>query len=278
METSSRKNSRRSRRGPLPTRASQVPRRGRGDTARLGWRHAFHLSDRSLKPSMPSAATGGGVSPFRPRPIKLPTRRNPRIASGMNHKMDESPSSASGPSVVAGASVASGASVGAGASVPPGASVAPGASVPPGASVRTRCPGDIRILDRAGGKCQGCQHYKCSKSGRAEFHLIPLVDGSKNENLQQLARVAPLRPGCCRVPTATLGAVRGCSSMAERELPKLKTRVRFPSPARSMGSLNIHERMRPANGDVPLAARPVRLNRIEFPSETPTPRVRGATT
>ena len=44
-------------------------------------------------------------------------------------------------------------------------------------------------------------------------------------------RVIPRKPACRRPRIAYHRRPSGCSSMAEQELPKLLTRVRFPSPA-----------------------------------------------
>ena len=46
-------------------------------------------------------------------------------------------------------------------------------------------------------------------------------------------RLGPRQPVRLNMTHATIGAVRGCSSMAEHQLPKLNTGVRFPSPALS---------------------------------------------
>src|SRR5690242_13149712 len=59
----------------------------------------------------------------------------------------------------------------------------------------------------------------------------------------------------------TIAGPRGCSSMAERQLPKLHTRVRFPSPAPTLFKA-LRRRLPSCNG--PLSHRTIKLPHALF--------------
>ena len=105
------------------------------------------------------------------------------------------------------------------------------------AAMHEQCCGSVGRLRHGpasftGRRRQG-DHARSPQASLARFFHLAAIrpDKSRGDHRRSTTTV---RPGICTVNRNSLyraSARRGCSSMVERQLPKLHTRVRFPSPA-----------------------------------------------